>query len=233
MASREQGFGPGSEKLLIVFPFTRELHDLTDELQHRALSALVTAAPERVTRLLAAWKPEAALVSSRVAGWRSLLRFLHNRDIPIVFHGTADHVQSAEVADHVDLAILTPATGSELAYALEVVLGVARPVTTPSVMEVGELRIDIAARVAWLGEELVKLPPKEFDILVELARAPGQPVTAGELVRRVWPDDAFATADDVYWHVWRLRKLLGYHGPRVRVATRRGYGYLLEDRAKG
>ena len=220
------------ETLLIVYPFSEELQTLTDELQRRGLSAVATGSGEKATRLLAGWEPQAAVVSSEVKGWRALLRFLHNRDIPIVFCGDPGHVQIPEVETCVDIAILSTAGPAELAYSIEIVMGVAPPVSTPPVIVAGDLTIDIPSRVVTIAGEVVELPPKEFEILVELARTPGQPVTSGELVRRVWPHDSYATADDVYWHVWRLRKLIGDHDrERPRVASRRGFGYQLDVEA--
>ena len=226
-----RGHGRLPETLLIVYPFSEELRELTDELQRRGLSAVATGAGEKATRLLAGWEPQAAVVSSQVKGWRALLGFLHNRDIPIVFRGEPGHVQVPEVATCVDVAILATAEPAEIAYAIEIVMGVAPPVSTPPVLVAGDLTINIPSRVVTIGGDVVDLPPKEFEILVELARAPGQPVTSGELIRRVWPHDSYATADDVHWHVWRLRKLIGDHDrERPRVASRRGFGYQLEPR---
>ena len=218
-----------TEALLIVYPFSHDLRELTDELQRRGLSAVATGAGDKAMKLLAGWKPQAALVSSDVTGWRALLRFLRNRDIPIVFRGEAGHFHVAEVDSCVDVALLTEAGPAEVAYALEIVMGAAPPASTPAVIVAGDVMIDIPSRLVTVDGETVDLPPKEFKILVELASAPGQPVASGELVRRVWPEDSYATADDVYWHMWRLRKLIGDHErDRPRIANRRGFGYQLD-----
>ena len=228
-----RGHGRQTDGLLIVYPFSEELRELTDELQRRGLSAVAAGSGEKVTNLLAGWKPQAALVSSEVPGCRALLRFLRNRDIPIVFRGEAGHVEVPEVAACVDVAVPTSAGPAELASALEIVMGVAPSASTPAVIVVGDVTIDIPARVVKVDGATVDLPPKEFKILVELASAPGQPVASGELVRRVWPQDSYATTDDVYWHVWRLRKLIGDHDrDRPRIANRRGFGYQLDPEAE-
>ncbi|MGH2811924.1 MAG: winged helix-turn-helix domain-containing protein [Actinomycetota bacterium] len=48
-------------------------------------------------------------------------------------------------------------------------------------------------------------------MLVELALRPGQPVQSTELLRRLWPEASYATADDVHSHVFRLRQAVGDH----------------------
>lgn len=227
MATR--GHRNREEALLVVFPFSDGLPVLTDELQRRGLSAVVTPSGEKATKLLAEWKPQAALVSSYVTGWRALLRFLHHREIPILFNGEPGHFNVPEVETCADVAILTSAQPAELVYALEIVMGTAPPLSTPSIIVAGDVTIDVPSRVVTIGDDTIDLPPKEFNILVELASSPGQPISSGELVRRVWPNDSYATADDVYWHVWRLRKLIGDHErDRPRIASRRGFGYQLD-----
>jgi DNA-binding response OmpR family regulator len=92
---------------------------------------------------------------------------------------------------------------------------------------VAGLRIDPGARRAWVGEEETRLTPTEFDLLVCLARSPGQVLTREHLLAEVWgwPGGSGQTRT-VDSHVKALRAKIG--GDRVR--TVHGVGYALEER---
>jgi DNA-binding response OmpR family regulator len=77
-------------------------------------------------------------------------------------------------------------------------------------VELGDLRVDVAARSARLvsgpdgGREL-QLTTREFDLLTFLALHPGQTFSKEELLRRVWGWD-FGDTSTVTVHVRRLRE---------------------------
>lgn len=56
---------------------------------------------------------------------------------------------------------------------------------TPSV-RIGEIEIDLVARLVRRGDEEVHLTPKEFGFLAELAKHPGRVITHVQLLRNVW-----------------------------------------------
>jgi two-component system KDP operon response regulator KdpE len=53
-------------------------------------------------------------------------------------------------------------------------------------VRIGEVEIDLAARLVRKGGEEVHLTPKEFGFLAELAKHPGRVVTHIQLLRNVW-----------------------------------------------
>jgi DNA-binding response OmpR family regulator len=93
--------------------------------------------------------------------------------------------------------------------------------------ELGDLRIDAAARRVWLGEEEVRLTPTEFDLLLCLAADPGAVVSRDKLMAEVWdwPGGASATRA-VDSQVKGLRAKVGAD----RIRTVHGVGYALEVR---
>ena len=97
--------------------------------------------------------------------------------------------------------------------------------STPDVLEVGELRIDVAGRTATIGEAQLDLTPKEFDLLCMLAEQPGRAYSREYLLQRIWGDEYVGFDRTVDTHVVRLRKKLGDLGDRV--ATVWGVGYKL------
>ncbi len=93
-------------------------------------------------------------------------------------------------------------------------------------IEFGDLRIDPAARrVAVVGED-VALTAREFDLLLFLARHPGQAFTRDELMDRVWQFAFYTDTSTVTVHIRRLRGKLEHDptSPRY-LETVWGVGY--------
>ena len=92
-------------------------------------------------------------------------------------------------------------------------------------IEVGELRVDPRRREAYVGERRLDLRPREFDLLVALARDPGVVLSRDALLENVWGTDFPGETRTVDVHVAELRKKLGQDGPAIE--TVRGIGYRL------
>lgn len=69
----------------------------------------------------------------------------------------------------------------------------------PTMIEVGPLQIDLAARCVSIGNEAVHLSPKEYDLLCALAQSAGQIVTHKRLLVAGWGDE---TVDTQYLRVY-------------------------------
>jgi DNA-binding response OmpR family regulator len=91
-------------------------------------------------------------------------------------------------------------------------------------LELGDLRVDPAARRVWRRDEEVRLTPTEFDLLVCLAARPGTVVTRERLLADVWDWPGASGTRTVDSHVKGLRAKLG--GDLIR--TVHGVGYALE-----
>lgn len=88
------------------------------------------------------------------------------------------------------------------------------------------LLLEEASGTALLNGAPADLPPREFKLLLELAKRPGEPVSGAELASAVWPDVTWDVSQELYVLMSRLRRLLGDEGPRL-LKNRRGFGYYL------
>ena len=94
---------------------------------------------------------------------------------------------------------------------------------------VGDLSLDLAARRVTLGEREIALRPKEFDVLVRLARDAGSVVTRESLIDEVWDEHWWGSTKTLDVHINALRRKLGEQpGGPSRIVTVRGVGYRLE-----
>ncbi|MDH3463580.1 MAG: response regulator transcription factor [Acidimicrobiia bacterium] len=99
---------------------------------------------------------------------------------------------------------------------------------TSSIVSVGELVIDPAAREATLGGEVLDLSPKEFDLLVLLAEKAGQVVSKREILAEVWREPYGGSERTVDVHLSWLRKKLGETASEPRyLVTVHGVGIKL------
>ena len=98
---------------------------------------------------------------------------------------------------------------------------------TPDRLGYGDVRVDPERRVATRGERHLPLTPKEFAVLECLLAADGRPVSAEELLERIWDTatDPFTTT--VKTTMRRLRVKLG--DPPI-VETVRDSGYRIGQR---
>jgi two-component system response regulator MtrA len=98
--------------------------------------------------------------------------------------------------------------------------------TAPAVVRVGDLEIDVAGHRVMRGDESISLTPLEFDVLVTLARSPGQVFTREVLLENVWGYRHQADNRLVNVHIQRLRAKIERdpENPEI-VLTVRGLGY--------
>ena len=100
-------------------------------------------------------------------------------------------------------------------------------VERPAVLEVGDLRLDPAARRVWRGDVEVPVSAKEFCVLETLMRRPGRVLSRQELIEHAW-DAAYehrSNVVDVY--VRYLREKIDRPFGRRSLETVRGVGYRL------
>jgi two-component system, OmpR family, response regulator len=102
------------------------------------------------------------------------------------------------------------------------------PVERPTILEVGDLRIDPATRQVWRGEAEVALSAKEFALLETLMRRPGQVLSRYQLLEHCW-DYAYENRSNVVdVYIRYLREKIDRPFDRASIQTVRGAGYRLK-----
>jgi len=106
-----------------------------------------------------------------------------------------------------------------------------KPQERPAVLDVGDLRLDPALGRAWRGETEVSLSAKEFALLEQFMRRPGEILSRDRLLDAAW-DMAYERKSnlvDVY--VRYLREKIDRPFGRHALETVRGSGYRLREDA--
>ena len=106
------------------------------------------------------------------------------------------------------------------------------PDASSPAIELEGLSIDLAAREVRALGELVSLTPKEFDLLVVLARSPRRVFSRAQLLDEVWGSSpAYQDPATVTVHVRRVRQKIEANPEQPRwIVTVWGVGYRFEPR---
>ena len=95
-----------------------------------------------------------------------------------------------------------------------------------AVLQYGSLSISPESRTVTIGNKLLNLPPKEFDLLLKLAQNERIVLRREQLLEAVWGYSYFGDGRTVDTHVKSLRDHLGPY--RVLIQTVWGVGYKFE-----
>jgi two-component system, OmpR family, response regulator len=97
----------------------------------------------------------------------------------------------------------------------------------PSIVEVGELRLDPATHQAWRGESEVELSAKEFALFETFMRRPGHVLTRSQLLDQAWEYDFEHRSNVIEVYVRYLRRKIDVPFGVKSIETVRGAGYRL------
>jgi two-component system OmpR family response regulator len=97
----------------------------------------------------------------------------------------------------------------------------------PAVMEVGDLRLDPAARQVWRGAEEVRLSAKEYALLELFMCRPGEVVSRLDLLEHAWDIGYENRSNVITVYVRYLREKIDRPFGRRAIETVQGAGYRL------
>ncbi len=189
-----------------------------------ALKAVATQAPDLVILDLGLPDMDGKEVIASLRGWS---------DIPIVILSARDR-ESEKIAA-LDLGaddyIEKPFGVGELTARIRTALRHrGRKDAIPTIMEIDGLTIDPVKRLVSRGGEMVHLTPKEYDLLLLLARHAGRVVTHRTLLTSVWGP---AHGDDLHYlrvFIGQLRQKIERDPTQPRIVrTEPGVGYRMAE----
>jgi two-component system, OmpR family, response regulator len=127
--------------------------------------------------------------------------------------------------------LVKPFAFSELMARLEALIRRAKKTGAPAatVLEVGDLRMDLLKREVQRAGATVELQPREYQLLEFLMRHAGQVVTRTMLLEGVWNYHFDPQTNVIDVHISRLRSKIDKGFDRPLLHTVRGAGYRLSD----
>lgn len=148
-------------------------------------------------------------------------------DIPIIML-TARGEESDKVRGLIlgcDDYVTKPFSTAELLARIHAVLRRTTPGGEQEKIELGRLRIDVAAQRVEANGETVALGPTEYRLLHFFAGHPERVYTREQLLDRIWGQNVYIEERTVDVHIRRLRKALAPFQLDALVQTVRGTGY--------
>jgi two-component system OmpR family response regulator len=158
-------------------------------------------------------------------GWELLKRLRKTKKTPVLMltarDQTRDRVKGLDSG--ADDYVVKPFDLPELLARLRALIRRSANQTT-SRIEIGDVKMDTAARTVSLRDKAVELTAREYSLVEFLALHRGEVVTRTQLYEHLFDEteDSFSNLLDV--HVSNVRKKLGAEF----IATRRGHGYCIE-----
>jgi two-component system OmpR family response regulator len=139
--------------------------------------------------------------------------------------GVDDRVRGLKAGG--DDYLTKPYAFSELLARLEALMRRGTGPTVETKLRVGELEIDLLARLVRRGGAEIELLPREFRLLEVLARHAGHVVTRTMLLEQVWDYHFDPQTNVIDVHISRLRQKIDKGYERPMLHTVRGAGYCL------
>ncbi|HEU5200966.1 MAG TPA: response regulator transcription factor [Ktedonobacterales bacterium] len=97
--------------------------------------------------------------------------------------------------------------------------------------EDGYLIMDLGSHQVWAGARLVRLTPKEFELLHELMAAPGRVLTHGALLKTIWGPEYREETEYLRVFIRQLRRKIEQDPSHPRyLLTEPGVGYIFRSR---
>ncbi len=218
-------------RLLVVEDEPRVRSFVRRGLQEAGFAVDECASGHDALRLAKSHAYDAIVLDLRIPG-RSGLEVLgelrrEHRCVPVLvvtaLGDVGDRVRGLDAG--ADDYLVKPFAFTELLARLRALLR--RGTAQTSVIEVGDLRVDLVQRRAERAGVPIELTAKEFALLEYLARNEGQVVTRAMIAEHVWDTsfEGFTNVVDV--HIRHLRHKVDEPFATSLIHTRRGFGYVL------
>ena len=225
----------GRGRILVVDDETQITRVLRTSLSTHAYDVRVANDGETALEIMKDWTPDLVITDlsmPNMDGLELTRRLRTTSSIPILILSVRGEertkVQALDAG--ADDYVTKPFGMDELLARVRATLRRSQPVDSePSLIEEGDFVIDLAAHKVSVRRKEVHLTPKEFDLLVYLARHAGKVVTHRALLGAIWGGQSTEQVEYLRVFVRQLRKKLEPDGDSPRyIVTEPWVGYRFE-----
>lgn len=166
------------------------------------------------------------LMMPEMDGWEFCRSLRKVSDTPVIILSARDEdvdkIAGLELG--ADDYITKPFNPRELVARVRAILRRSNSSLDPAkLLEVGDLRIDLAGRIVTVGDRGIDLRAKEFDLLVALTRNRGEVMGREKLLELVWGYNFYGDTRTIDVHIASLREKIA--GSTAEIQTVRSVGY--------
>lgn len=218
---------------LLVVDDEESIRDLLSiGLSHRGFEVKTAADAREALSEVSAFAPHAAIVDVMMPGEDGFQLTRRLRQDPNLYillltarDAVSDRVQGLD--DGADDYLVKPFDFDELVARLNAGLRRIHR-DEPLVWEFLNIRMDDVSHRVFVGDELVQLTAKEYELLRYLLLNPGRVLSKNQILQHVWGYDFPGDDNLVEVHISSLRDKIHDRGKSL-IQTVRGFGYRLGD----
>lgn len=163
------------------------------------------------------------IMMPKLDGFRTCEEIKKTKNIPILMLSARSDEYDKLIGFNlgVDDYMTKPFSPKELFARIKAILRRINKVTDEFVYE--DLKVDYIGRVVFIENKVIKLTPKEYELLCFFIKNTGVALSRETLLNKIWGYDFFGDDRTVDTHIKMLRNSLGKY--RDLIVTVRGMGY--------
>lgn len=166
------------------------------------------------------------IMMPKIDGWSVCRKIREESQVPIIMltarADESDQLFGFEL--ETDEYMIKPFNPKLLVAKVKALLRRDGKIVDKTYLEFGDLIIDTSKREVKLGDVILELTPKEYDLLYFFIENKGLALSREKILNSVWDWDYFGDSRTVDTHIKRLRKKIGDNF----IQTVRGFGYKFE-----
>lgn len=166
------------------------------------------------------------IMMPKIDGWSVCRKIREESQVPIIMltarADESDQLFGFEL--ETDEYMIKPFNPKLLVAKVKALLRRDGKIVDKTYLEFGNLVIDTSKREVKLGDVVLELTPKEYDLLYFFIENRGLALSREKILNSVWGWDYFGDSRTVDTHIKRLRKKIGDNF----IQTVRGFGYKFE-----
>lgn len=234
----EQKSGKVTQKMVTILLVEDEASlsgYLKNELQFENYEVLIANDGEEALQQFQANQDQINLILldwmlPKIDGLGVMRRVLKIKQVPIIMMTARDYIgdKVAGLDNGAEDYITKPFEIEELLARIRVILRREEQnhKTAPDHFQIGKFVLDVKAKALYFGAEIIKLTPREYDLLVVLLKNENQVMTRDELLDLVWGVNFEGDPNIVDVYIRYLRQKIKHDESLIQ--TVRGIGYILK-----
>ena len=163
----------------------------------------------------------------KMDGWQVCREIRAYSKVPIIMltakSDERDELMGFELG--VDEYISKPFSPKILVARVEAILRRTGQAASEMIIEAGGIRLDKQAHSVTVGEEVIDLSYKEFELLAYFMENKGIALSREKILNSVWNYDYFGDARTIDTHVKKLRSKMGAKGELIKTIWGMGYKF--------
>lgn len=214
------------EDLCEVIRFTLETEGYSVDVVYSAEEALLKTISDYSLLLV-------DIMLGEMSGYR-MVHIIRNNPktatTPVIFVSAKNNENDRLTAFNVgaDDYITKPFSIKEMLARIKIIISrfELKKMITVQILSYDKLKVNLTKKQVLLEEKEIQFTKKEFEILKLLLENRNRLFTREELLKRIWPDEAFVLSRTIDVNITRIRRKIGPYDKNI--VTKLGLGYYFE-----